>query len=361
MPPSQGPGSQTLPQPPVPPATKFGPRAPGLSSAKPLKPQGLGPKPQPGPPPAPWVGQAKPRPGLASVAAGTGPKQPGREPGPEPGQGNTLRPAARPWAARQEPAASPSEGQRHQAALAPAFQHKPTWNRTEQKERPTVPEPPKLEQGSVPSLKAEEPAPFSYKDVEELENLARQFMQEMDSHPKIETLPAETCSRCGKDLARSQAAVKAMGKMFHVECFTCSRCRQELKGQQFYEVDHEPLCESCHSTTLDKCVVCQQPITERLLRATGKTFHPKCFTCVQCKKVLEGQPFIVDNKNQVYCVEDYHRAFAPKCSVCNEPIVPEDGKEEAVRIIALDKNFHVKCYRCEDCERSLSSEADEDG
>lgn len=218
-----------------------------------------------------------------------------------------------------------------------------------------------MEPGCVPSLRAEEPAPFTYKDVEELENLARQFMQEMDNHPKIKTQPPEICSRCQKDLARSQAAVKALGKMFHVECFICNNCHKELQGQQFYEVDGEPLCESCHNNTLEKCAVCQQPIMERLLRATGKTFHPKCFTCAKCGKVLEGQPFIVDNESHVYCVDDYHRKFAPKCSVCNEPIIPEDGKDEAVRIIALEKNFHVKCYRCEDCKKQLSSEADENG
>jgi len=39
--------------------------------------------------------------------------------------------------------------------------------------------------------------------------------------------------------------------------------------------------------------------------------------------------------------------------------MPEPGRDETVRVVALDKNFHMKCYKCEvSCpfclERSLS-------
>lgn len=41
------------------------------------------------------------------------------------------------------------------------------------------------------------------------------------------------------------------------------------------------------------------------------------------------------------------RRFSPLCVSCNEPIIPAPGSEETVRVVALDKNFHLKCYRCE--------------
>lgn len=41
------------------------------------------------------------------------------------------------------------------------------------------------------------------------------------------------------------------------------------------------------------------------------------------------------------------RKFAPKCSVCQYPIMPEAGQDETVRFVALDRSFHVQCYRCE--------------
>lgn len=62
--------------------------------------------------------------------------------------------------------------------------------------------------------------------------------------------------------------------------------------------------------------------------------------------------------NQIHCIEDFHKKFAPRCCVCQHPIMPETGQEETVRVVAMDKSFHVQCYRCEDCGLLLSSEAE---
>jgi len=43
----------------------------------------------------------------------------------------------------------------------------------------------------------------------------------------------------------------------------------------------------------------------------------------------------------------FYRKYAPRCSVCREPILPENYGQETVRVVALDRNFHVNCYRCE--------------
>ena len=75
-------------------------------------------------------------------------------------------------------------------------------------------------------------------------------------------------------------------------------------------------------------------------------------------------------------VQDFHRRFAPRCSVCRQPIMPTPGQDETVRVVALDRSFHVDCYRsagkylinkenndllsrlcrCVDCSVLLSSE-----
>jgi hypothetical protein len=93
--------------------------------------------------------------------------------------------------------------------------------------------------------------------------------------------------------------------------------------------------------------VCQKPILDRILRATGKPYHPKCFCCVVCGKSLDGIPFTVDATNRVHCIEDFHKIFAPRCWVCKQPIMPEIGEEETVRVVALDHSFHIQCYKCE--------------
>ncbi len=41
--------------------------------------------------------------------------------------------------------------------------------------------------------------------------------------------------------------------------------------------------------------------------------------------------------------------------------MPEPGVEETVRVVALDRSFHVKCYKCEDCGLELSSDAEGKG
>ncbi len=39
--------------------------------------------------------------------------------------------------------------------------------------------------------------------------------------------------------------------------------------------------------------------------------------------------------------------YAPRCYICQHSIVPEPGNEETIRIVAMDKSFHVHCYKCE--------------
>lgn len=228
----------------------------------------------------------------------------------------------------------------------------------QEKQQPVpTPPAPSQNQARLPGT----PGPLTLKEVEELEQLTQQLMQDME-HPQRQSVAiSESCGHCHQPLARAQPAVRALGQLFHITCFTCHQCGQQLQGQQFYSLEGAPYCEACYTDTLEKCNTCGQPITERMLRATGKAYHPQCFTCVVCACPLEGTSFIVDQANRPHCVPDYHKQYAPRCSVCAEPIMPEPGKEETVRVVALDKNFHMRCYRCEDCGKPLSIEADDNG
>ncbi|XP_026173263.1 zyxin isoform X2 [Mastacembelus armatus] len=190
--------------------------------------------------------------------------------------------------------------------------------------------------------------PLNMREVEELERMTKDFIKDMDKQaPVITSPPTEVCGKCGEALSRTQPAVRAMDKLFHSNCFCCMSCHRPLQGMQFYDRDGSPQCEECYMSSLAVCSRCGERITDRVLKAVGQCFHAHCFRCSTCSCVLEGAPFITDDNNNPYCVQDYHRRFSPLCVSCNEPIVPAPGSEETVRVVALDKNFHLKCYRCE--------------
>ncbi|XP_016944212.2 uncharacterized protein Zyx isoform X1 [Drosophila suzukii] len=166
------------------------------------------------------------------------------------------------------------------------------------------------------------------------------------------------CVKCNSRVLGESSGCTAMDQIYHISCFTCTDCQINLQGKPFYALDGKPYCEYDYLQTLEKCSVCMKPILERILRATGKPYHPQCFTCVVCGISLDGLLFTVDATNQNYCITDFHKKFAPRCCVCKQPIMPDPGQEETVRVVALDRSFHLECYKCEDCGLLLSSEAE---
>uniref|UniRef100_A0A3B3RXU2 LIM domain containing preferred translocation partner in lipoma n=1 Tax=Paramormyrops kingsleyae TaxID=1676925 RepID=A0A3B3RXU2_9TELE len=202
------------------------------------------------------------------------------------------------------------------------------------------------------------PAPMTSRPEEELDRLTKRMLYDMEHPPSEEYFGR--CASCGENVVGEGTGCTAMDQVFHVDCFVCMTCGTKLRGRPFYAMEKKAYCEPCYINTLETCHVCAQPIMERILRATGKAYHPHCFSCVMCHRSLDGIPFTVDASNQIHCIEDFHKKYAPRCSVCKEPIMPAPGQEETVRIVALDRDFHVQCYRCEDCG-SLLSEGDNQG
>ncbi|KAJ8287808.1 hypothetical protein COCON_G00004670 [Conger conger] len=370
----------------------FNPKLPSqvplVPAAKPFVPPPTAPKPslsflpppelQDRPPPAPWAQELKLRqtnrhagqsPAPAPSQPPPAPKGPGVAPkssvpagqavsssaalfGPKasvsapPANQKLASVSAPTFAPKPAPASSYPPPPPPVTSVTPAFNHaKPTPANSQARVSPAAvsPQPkaatsPPSPQGRPMGAPASKPSasipggvPLSMKEVEELERMTQDFIKDMDTHaPVITSAPTEVCGKCGEALSRAQPAVRAMDKLFHAECFCCMGCHRTLQGLQFYDRDGQPQCEDCYVSSLAVCS-------------------------------LEGAPFITDDDNNPYCVPDYHRRFSPLCVSCNEPIVPDPGSEETVRVVALEKNFHLKCYRCEDCARPLSIEADTDG
>uniref|UniRef100_A0A3Q3LNW0 LIM domain containing preferred translocation partner in lipoma n=1 Tax=Mastacembelus armatus TaxID=205130 RepID=A0A3Q3LNW0_9TELE len=210
---------------------------------------------------------------------------------------------------------------------------------------------------SGPAVPPKGSGPMAHPE-DELERLTKKMLFDMDHPPSEEYFGR--CANCGENVVGEGTGCTAMDQVFHVDCFVCMTCSTKLRGKPFYAVEKKAYCEPCYINTLETCTICSKPIMERILRATGKAYHPHCFTCVVCHRSLDGIPFTVDASNHIHCIEDFHKKFAPRCCVCSEPIMPAPGQEETVRIVALDRDFHVQCYRCEDCG-TLLSEGDNQG
>ncbi|XP_033493810.1 LIM domain-containing protein 1 [Epinephelus lanceolatus] len=161
-----------------------------------------------------------------------------------------------------------------------------------------------------------------------------------------------SCTSCSKAVYGEGRACRAMGHLFHKACFTCSICGEQLSGKSFYTVsgriycEDDFLCSGAHASP-EVCDSCGYLIMDMVLQARGKSYHPSCFRCVVCRQSLEGQPFSVDTDSRVYCVSDYYKVRAPLCAACRVPILPTEGSTVSIRVVSLDRNYHVECYRGE--------------
>ncbi|XP_042525690.1 filamin-binding LIM protein 1 [Dipodomys spectabilis] len=223
-----------------------------------------------------------------------------------------------------------------------------------------------LEQLHLPPPPPPPQAPAKGPSVQPQPSHLKPSEEELPPPPEDPVSPPEreastdVCGFCHKPVSPRELAVEAMKRQYHAQCFTCRTCRCQLAGQSFYQKEGRPLCEACYQDTLEKCGKCGEVVRDHVIRALSQVFHPRCFTCVTCARCIGDESFALDSQNQVYCLDDFYRKFAPMCSICENPIIPRDGKD-SFKIECMGKNFHENCYRCEDCSVLLSVEPTDQG
>jgi hypothetical protein len=133
------------------------------------------------------------------------------------------------------------------------------------------------------------------------------------------------CASCNLDIEDVDQAITAIGKIFHKEHFQCVQCTRMLSGGLFFEKEGKPYCEKCMNENflLPKCAYCGEIIKGKCINALDKNWHPDHFFCSQCGRHFPAGAGFLERDGKAYCEEDYYNMFAPKCASCDQPITDE--------------------------------------
>ncbi|XP_023796099.1 filamin-binding LIM protein 1 isoform X2 [Cyanistes caeruleus] len=213
-----------------------------------------------------------------------------------------------------------------------------------------------LDLAAPATLQAPSTSPAGLKQPTFRQERAGQW-QDANGYPERDS-SRDICAFCHKALGPREPTVEAMRKQYHPDCFTCRTCHRLLAGQRYFQREGCPTCDTCFQATLEKCAKCQGLITEHIVRALGKGYHPGCFSCAACGQAIGTESFAVDEQGDVYCVPDFYRRYAAVCGACERPIVPCED-EDTYKIECLGRSFHESCYCCESCRMPLSPELTE--
>ena len=98
------------------------------------------------------------------------------------------------------------------------------------------------------------------------------------------------CAGCNQ--AVHGEVLQASGKLWHMNCFCCGNCADLLGSASFFEFEGSPHCEKCYKGLFcPRCAKCDKSITDRVVTALGKKWHPDCFSCSTCNQAFPGGSF----------------------------------------------------------------------
>ncbi|CAJ0745087.1 8254_t:CDS:2 [Entrophospora sp. SA101] len=162
----------------------------------------------------------------------------------------------------------------------------------------------------------------------------------------IHNIASLNCGGCGKSITGK--VLSAMGKKWHPDHFTCTKCNTSLEHVAFFEQDGLPYCHlDFHELFSPRCGYCNTPIEGQSITALGKSWHVGHFFCRECGGPFESGGFMVHD-GFPYCEKDWMKKFAPKCKGCQNPIKGEFTN-------ALDGKWHRDCFGCKTCKQPFNS------
>ncbi|KAL0953576.1 hypothetical protein HGRIS_004792 [Hohenbuehelia grisea] len=155
---------------------------------------------------------------------------------------------------------------------------------------------------------------------------------------------SSACSSCGKTM--SGPFVRALGTVFHLNCFKCLDCG-DVVANKFFPIEgsdkqQHPLCERDYFRRLNLiCAKCGMALRGSYITACNKKFHVEHFTCSLCPTLFGPQDSYYEHAGDVYCHFHYSTRFATKCAGCNSAILKQFVE---INRNSRDECWHPECY-----------------
>ncbi|KAI0641959.1 RhoGAP-domain-containing protein [Trametes meyenii] len=150
------------------------------------------------------------------------------------------------------------------------------------------------------------------------------------------------CAACGK--AMQGAFVRALGAVYHLQCFKCMDCGAVV-ASKFFPIDGQdgkqhPLCERDYFRRLNLiCAKCGMALRGSYITACNKKFHVEHFTCSVCPTLFGPQDSYYEHEGDVYCHFHYSTRYATKCAGCNSAILKQ--------FVEINRNMRDECWHPE--------------
>uniref|UniRef100_A0A3B4U6B5 Actin binding LIM protein family, member 3 n=1 Tax=Seriola dumerili TaxID=41447 RepID=A0A3B4U6B5_SERDU len=167
------------------------------------------------------------------------------------------------------------------------------------------------------------------------------------------------CQRC-REVCKGEV-VRVQDTHFHVKCFTCTVCNCDLARSGFFQKKGEYICTADYQRLYGtRCDRCDSFITGEVVSALGRTYHPKCFVCSVCSKPFPIGDRVTFSGKDCVCQQCSHtlvksnepiKIHGPShCAGCGAEI------KQGQSLLALEKQWHVSCFRCRTCNMVLTGE-----
>ena len=192
------------------------------------------------------------------------------------------------------------------------------------------------------------------------------------------------CKGCHKKCSGEVLRVNDL--YFHNGCFNCKGCGVSLSQGGFFSKDKEYYCATCYQANFGtKCAKCNTFVEGEVVTALGKTYHQNCFKCAGCSKPFPtGERVTFTGKNCLCQVcanisseltgNDGEVPAATTTTTATTSTAPcakmatdkphregtcagcGDELKDGQALMALEKHYHVWCFKCKSCGDLLHGE-----